>query len=257
MISSVLASEWVKIRSVRSTWYILGMVVAAVVLAGLLTWRGMQVWESLAPDQRLRAGVLRMEHLVLPVMQLCVAVLGALTITAEYTTGVIRTSLVSVPSRLTLLAGKAGVIAVIALVIGITIPAATHLLSEAIVADRLDSLDPAAKMTRDVRVLVGTGLSTMVIGVVALGIGAALRSTAGALIVVIALLFALPMLASYLPEPWDVRVASVALSNLPLQLTRPADVAGTLSLQGVFVVMLTYVSMAWGAAAVVFVRADA
>jgi len=107
----VLASEWLKLRSVRSTCWLIGVAAAGVLLAALLAWSGARLWDGLPPARRAQMAPMPVEQVVLPLVQLCLAVLGVLAITAEYATGMIRTSLVVVPRRLALLGAKAPVVA--------------------------------------------------------------------------------------------------------------------------------------------------
>jgi ABC-2 type transport system permease protein len=94
-VTGALAAEWVKLRSVRSTWTVLAIAGAAALVAA---------FAGRASDQVLA-----------PVVQLCLGVLGVLAITAEYTTGTIRASVTAVPPRWPVLAAKALVVAAVAL----------------------------------------------------------------------------------------------------------------------------------------------
>src|SRR5262250_3129183 len=128
-----LRSEFTKIRSVRSTyWTLAAMIVITIGISALLSWGRIQdyaaqpaaVQAHLAGEIRSRATEFSMFGLILG--QLVIAVLGALTITSEYSTGMIRTSLTVLPRRGTSLAAKAVVFGGIALVIGLVTSFASY-----------------------------------------------------------------------------------------------------------------------------------
>jgi hypothetical protein len=70
----------------------------------------------------------------------------------------------------------------------------------------------------DLPMLFASGVSVAVLALVGLGLGAATRSTAAATVSVVVMLFVLPGIATYLPEPWNSRVASLMLPNLVPQI---------------------------------------
>jgi ABC-2 type transport system permease protein len=266
----VLTSEWLKLRSIRSTYYLLGVAAAGVLLAALLAWDGARLWDSLSPARRAHMAPISVEQTILPLVQLCLAVLGVLAITSEYATGMIRTSLVVVPRRLALLAAKAPVVAAIALVAGEVVMFAMFFVSRLIIGARLIPGN-MAPVSSEVRVLLAAGLSVPVFALVGVGLGTVLRSTAGALVAVVVLLFVLPTFAHFLPPPWDDRAGSAMLPSLAGQLAgagtgegvAAAFVGGSpggnalLSPLGALLVMAAYVAAALVPGAVTISRRDA
>jgi ABC-2 type transport system permease protein len=220
-MTDVIASEWLKIRSVRSTYYVLAAAASAVLLGALLAVGQVAEWNSASPESRagFRDGDIGI--VVLPLAQFCLAALGALAITAEYGTGMIRTSLVAVPRRASLLAGQAPIVAAVTLACGQAVAFATFAVGRMIIGDRHNA--PVPSVPDAIPALLGSGLVMMVCGLVGLGLGAVIRSTAGTFIALSALLFVLPMSAQFLPPPWDDRVSTVMLPNLG---SPPAALAG-------------------------------
>jgi ABC-2 type transport system permease protein len=96
----------------------------------------------------------------------------------------------------------------------------------------------------------------MVVGLVAFGLATVLRSSAGTLVSMTAALFVLPVIAMFLPAPWNDRVSAVLLPNLPEQLAATAPDA-MLSPAGAAVVLLAYVALVVCVGTVVFSRRDA
>ncbi|HEY7362280.1 MAG TPA: ABC transporter permease, partial [Streptosporangiaceae bacterium] len=136
-----LRSELTKIRSVRSTyWTLFAMIVITIGISALLSWGRIQDYASqpavvqahMAPEIRSRATEFSMFGLILG--QLVIAVLGALTITSEYSTGMIRTSLTVLPRRGTVFAAKAAVFTAVALAAGLVTSFGSYFIGQAIFA---------------------------------------------------------------------------------------------------------------------------
>ncbi len=102
----VLRSEWIKFRTLRSTWWTLGITVVVMVGFSLMFAAVMSSMDSAGVSAE-EAGMGSTAGIGVTVItvgytfaQLAVAVLGALTVTGEYSTGMIRSTLSAVPSRL-------------------------------------------------------------------------------------------------------------------------------------------------------------
>jgi ABC-2 type transport system permease protein len=202
-----LRSEFTKIRSVRSTyWTLFAMIVITIGISALLSWGRIQDYASqpafvqahMAPRIRSRATEFSMFGLILG--QLVIAVLGALTITSEYSTGMIRTSLTVMPRRGTVYAAKAVVFTLVALVAGLLTSFGSYFLGQAIFATH--HLNSSLGQPGVLRAVVGGGLFLAVCGLLSYGIGALFRSTAGAITASVALLFVLFVLSGFLPSSW-------------------------------------------------------
>jgi len=197
----VARSEWVKLTSVRSTWITLAVTVVLGVGVGTLI-------SHLAGSRYLQDRITHstwdptaVSFRALTIAQLAIAVLGTLAVTSEYGTGMIRTSLTAVPRRGRLLAAKAAVFAVMALVVGEVTAFAAFLLGQAAIGSSAPhaALGQAAVL----RAVVGAGLYLAVIGLLAVAVGTALRNTAAAISAMVALLFVLPGIVQALPASWS------------------------------------------------------
>ncbi len=207
----VLRSELTKIRSVRSTyWALAAMVIITIGISALLSWGRVQDYASqpafiqahMAPRIRSRATEFSMFGLILG--QLVIAVLGALTITAEYSTGMIRTSLSVMPRRETVYVAKALVFTVVALAAGLVTSFGSYFLGQAIFATH--HLNSSLGQPGVLRAVIGGGLFLGACGLLSFGIGALLRHTAGAITASVALLFVLFVLSGFLPSSWAEHV---------------------------------------------------
>ena len=179
----LLLSEWTKIRSVRSTvWTLIIFVVVTIGFTALFTWLTVANWTGPRAATRNATIIADPVNFILGaglgLGQLAIAVLGALLITTEYSTGVI-------------------------LVLGEIISFGAFFIGSAILHSHVPvSLsDPGVA-----RAVVGSGLYLAVLGLFALAIGALIRHTAGGISTVIGVVFVLPILSGLLPGSWGAHI---------------------------------------------------
>ncbi|MEU6712616.1 ABC transporter permease [Nonomuraea sp. NPDC046802] len=211
-MAAVLSSEWLKLRSASYTYYTLGMAATTMLLSVLWT-----VYVSSIADERGSLRAAAPEEGFLPLIQISLAVLGVLAITSEYATGMIRTSLTVVPRRSRLLLAKTGIVSLA------TFTAAASVLLVTCSASRLIANGHhlgfnETRLTDDLTMLSVSALSVTALALVGLGLGTAMRSTAGAIVSVVAMLFVLPGVVNYLPSPWNTHIATLLLPNLVPQI---------------------------------------
>ncbi|WP_030669094.1 ABC transporter permease subunit [Streptomyces rimosus] len=188
-LGHALASEWTKIRSVRSTMWTLGVMILLNVGIGLA------IALPLSGTDRGSGPVLGYAWIGLLLGMLCVLPLGVLVISSEYGTGMIRTTFTACPSRSRVLTAKAIVLFALTFVIttaSTTLVAVAH-------AGMIDGSAPTVDQW--LRATVGSGLYVAVLSLLALGAGTLLRHSAGAIsammgLVLLPMLLAVFMLAS-------------------------------------------------------------
>jgi len=203
----VAVAEWIKFRTLRSTmWTLLATAVLMVGVSVLAAW-GTAVEAVDAGGGPMNAALLLSAGYQLA--QLAVAVLAVLTITGEYSTGMIRSTFAAVPQRVPVLAAKALVLCAVVLVVSV----GSMVLSYLATIPFHDQLDVRLDLTdgETVRMAVGLPLYLMAIALLAFGVGALLRHTAGALTAVIALLLVVENVLLLIP----VRAVEVAGPFLP------------------------------------------
>ncbi|MGI9005523.1 MAG: ABC transporter permease subunit [Streptosporangiaceae bacterium] len=215
--AGTVRSEFTKIRSVRSTyWTLLALVLACVGIGALFSWGQTQRLTSLQSGHTLRGGKVpsgiyaqiatqihnsaaSISLFGLLFGQLVIIVLGAIAITSEYSTGMIRTSLTAMPRRLTVFSAKGVVFGLVALVTGEVISFLAFFTGQAILSTQHVSTTLG---TPDVlRTVLGGGLFLAVCGLMSFGIGAMLRHSAGAIAAGIGVMFVLWILSQFLPGP--------------------------------------------------------
>lgn len=250
----MLSAEWLKVRSVRSTAYLVIVAAGCVAFAALWAWYVGHLWDTSPPGRRIREAASG-EHLAKTVVPFVMALFGVMTVTSEYATGVIRGSLTAVPPRLRLLSSKAVVVAAVAAATGLAGIFGAFFVGRLVMGDRpIEGYQ--SNVSDEVPTLLATSAAVVVLALVGLGLGTAFRSTVGATFVVVGLVFVLPAMAQLLPGPWDDRISSVLLPALPEQLANSPDTTGVLQPAAAFVVMLAYVVAALGSGAITLQRRD-
>jgi len=190
-----LRSEFTKIRSVRSTyWALLVMIVLTAGLGAVASYTTTRSHQGPFFDPASWS----LGGLVLS--QLVIGALGALVITSEYSTGMIRTSLTALPQRGLLVAAKVAVFAAVAFVTGLISSFASFVIGQAIMSSH--HTNTTLSHPGVLRAVIGGALFLTVCGLLALGIGLLIRHTAGALTAVAGLL----LLGNLLPHSWQDHV---------------------------------------------------
>jgi ABC-type transport system involved in multi-copper enzyme maturation permease subunit len=251
----LVAAEWIKFRSVRSTYWVLLLAAVPCVLISAL------IAQNIASDwARLSAKGFQFDDLLVSFRgfqfgQLVFGALGVLVIGSEYSTGLIRTTFAAVPQRRALLAAKAVVLGTVALVVGEVLAFAAFLSSQAFlhgIGRGLSITSPGA-----LRAVLCAGFAMAVIGLVGTALGALLRSPAGAISAMFGLVFILPGAVSGFPSPWNDRIGeflpSVDIAQLVSQNADPSMLSRPWS----FVVLVAYPVVFLGLAAYVLKRRDA
>jgi ABC-2 type transport system permease protein len=199
----VIVSEWIKLRSLRSTFW--SLVAASVFIIGLgLLFASVQAgnWADRPHQDVWDPTWISLQGAFLA--QLAIGVLGVMAVTGEYSTGMIRATLSAVPRRLPVLWAKLAVFAVTVFVaMGIALLAA-FLIGQAV----LSSTHAQASLTSpgSARAILGGALYLSLLAMLGIGLGFLIRNTAGAIATLFGLLLILPVLSQALPSPWDGRV---------------------------------------------------
>ncbi|GAA0187821.1 ABC transporter permease subunit [Streptomyces cellulosae] len=193
-LGHALASEWTKIKSVRSTLWTLGVLVALVIGIGLLT--GMVIAGS-DPDLG-GESPLSLGFFGLLLGSMCLITLGVLTTASEYGTGMIRTTMVACPSRGRVLAAKALVFFLVAFVVTVACASVVGLVHVSLL-EEYNAAEPSAEEW--LKGTVGVSLYLALLGTLSLAVGSIVRHSAGAITVMIALVLAPLVIAMFMFSP--------------------------------------------------------
>ena len=195
----LLLAEWTKLRSVRSTyWSLIALVIAFLFFSWLFPYLTVANWKQATPTQQANLfedpiGSIMSSGLF--VGQLAVAVLGVMITASEYSTGMIRSTLLASPHRVRMLAAKSIVFTLLILVIGEVVAFVGFFIGR----QTYKSLLTVNLSSGNVRQVFGVGLYLAMLGLFALVIGALLRHVAGAITGIVALLLVISNLIQLIP----------------------------------------------------------
>jgi hypothetical protein len=214
----VMTSEWVKFRSLRSTWWSIGAALLVSIGLGILfsALRGNDIANGRGFEADQTALSLRGFYLA----QLAVGVLGVLFVTGEYSTGMIRATLSAAPKRLPVWVAKIAIFAAVIFVITLIAAFIAFLGGQAVLSHYHVN---AQIMTRNglmtftqlgvslshpgaLRAVFGAALYMVGVGLLGLGCGFAIRNAGGAIAALFGLMLVLPLLVQALPSSLQLDV---------------------------------------------------
>lgn len=252
----LLAAEWIKFRSVRSTYWALLSAIVPSLLVGILIAQDVRShWTTLNAQPDFHFDALGTSFDGFEFSQLIMGLLGVLVISSEYSSGLIRSTFAATPRRGMVLAAKAAVIGAVALVTGEVLAFAAFFTVQAImhgVGAGVSISSPGA-----LRAVLSAGSYLAVVALMGLALGALLRHTAGAIATVFGLLFVLPGVISAFPQPWNERIGRFMPTNCLGQLVSEQTHPAALSRPWSFVVLVAYPVLLLGIARYVLRRRDA
>ena len=208
----VLRAEWTKLWSVRSTWWTLGILIVVVIGFSLIEAKGMKVMGGAGLVTGSKTTYASDPAMVTTAFgQLVMAILAVLTITGEFATGEIRTSLLAAPGRWRTLAAKALIVAAVAFV---TTFLATYfsMLCDWPLVRSVVTVDDRFTLL-GLRVMAGAGLAVALVALTALGIGVLVRNTALSILIVVALTFVLAAIFQSVPVHWMQTASNYIIGN--------------------------------------------
>ena len=260
-LRGAIASEFTKIRSVRSTyWTLAALLVVSIGIGAAITGGSAANFNhNLANKAGFDATQISLIAFF-EIGQLIIAVIAAMAITSEYSTGMIRTSLTAQPRRGTVYAAKAIVLTSLTLIVSLVTSFIAFFVGQALLSSSGVSaslfhsvtipqnanvtcpqkglgggggLPPGCKVvfsgtyvispTTVLLAIIGCALFVTLVAILAFGIGAIVRHTAGAIAIVIALMFIIPVLENALPSNWhnDIQRFLPDAANMVVSVTIP------------------------------------
>ena len=259
--AGVLRGEWIKMFSLRSTWWTLGSTVAVMVLFALLQATSVQF----LMDQPEMAGLeefgMHGGEIVSAGYQfgmVTIGVLGALLVTGEYATGMIRSTLAAVPTRLPVLAAKAIALAAVTVAVSVVSLALAYLVTTPVLS-RYD-LVPDLGDAQTWQIFGGMVYFLVMVALLALGLGAVLRHSAGTITGVLGLLLLLPIALQLISLDWVQDVMTylpLPAATAFLAVNPEYSMAGGLTAWQGAGVVAAYAAVALTAGAVALRRRDA
>ncbi len=229
----VAVSEWTKLRTIRSTRYaLLAGVLMTIAFAIIPALANASRWNSMSLQDRLNFKPLETALIGINIAQLAIGVLGVLVISGEYSTGMIRSTFAAVPKRLPVLWAKAGVFGVTTLALAFPATLIAFFSAQAILRGHILNGQDIALSFSDpgvARAVTGGALYLALVGLLGLGLGAILRSTAGGISAFAGIVFVLPPLTNVLPASLGNAISPYLPSNAGgaiMQTGHPAHTLG-------------------------------
>jgi len=196
-----VASEWIKFRTLRSTWAVLGVAMVAMVVLGLVVaYNTRHLTSNLQANDIAPSSTLQGYYLG----QLLIGALGVLFVSGEYSTGMIRATLAAVPKRVPVLWAKLAVFVAVTATTMIVISFVAFLSAQGLLSHYRPGYslgDPGV-----LRVVFGTGIYLTLIGVIGGILAWIVRSTPGALVAYVGVVLILPVLFGELLGNWGKNV---------------------------------------------------
>ncbi|MEJ7634993.1 ABC transporter permease [Aeromicrobium sp.] len=228
----VVRSEWIKLWSVRSTWWtVASLVILGAGLTTLLCWGNADWLASDTADES--AGSFITWGMM--IAQVCAVIVGVLAVTSEYGTGMIRTTFAATPSRGKVMAAKALVVSGVMFVTGTL----TALLGYVGGNFFLDREGIGLALEGDVaRAMYGSGLFMAGLALFSMAVGFLVRHTAAAVSIVLALVFVVGNMVMLIPGGFGDWITKVMPGNAGGEIATPVsfnpDLMGPWSGFGVF-----------------------
>jgi hypothetical protein len=252
----VAVSEWTKLRSLRSTlWSLFAAILLTILLPVLFAAITSSHWGSMSAHERADRHPLDIALAGVNLSQLAIAVLGVLVITGEYSTGMIRASFAAVPKRLPVLWAKTAVFGLVTLLLMVGPVLIAFFASQAILS-RHHILQVSFSHPGVARSVIGGAVYLMLVGIFALGIGAIVRNTAGAIATFAGIFFVIPPLMNILPSSWNDAISKYLPSEAGRQLFSLTHDANSLSPAAGGLLFVGYCALTLAIAAVLLVRRD-
>jgi ABC-2 type transport system permease protein len=201
----VLRSEWIKLRSLRSTaWCFAVIAVILIGFAALFSAVASGFEGQQATQEQQQALGVTVITIGVAFAQLVAAVLGALVITGEYGTGMIRSTFTAVPRRTAAMVAKVLIVGV-----GTFAVSAVSLVVATVVSRPLLTGSDVDLDLGDAQLwlaMLGAAASVAFIAMIAFGLGALIRNGAGGIAAAIGIVFVLPIIFSIaqglIAKPW-------------------------------------------------------
>ncbi|MEV4624986.1 ABC transporter permease [Micromonospora sp. NPDC049523] len=255
-LARVIRSEWIKLRSLRSTVVSLLATMGVVIALGLLfagVVSGRIGGESLGIGAGSTGDPVGASLGGVQLGQLVIGVIGVLLVAGEYTTGMIRATLAAVPRRLPVLWGKTIVFGGVTMAAMLVATLAAFFGGQALLGEHGVSLFDSGVL----RAVVGGAVYLTGVGLLGLALGALLRATAAAIGALFGAMLVVPGLFPLLPSSWNDAVGPYLPSHAGESFMAVTPAPGMLGPWAGLAVFAGYVVVALAAAAIMLKRRDA
>lgn len=214
-LRGLFASEWTKLRTVRSTAWAIGLTlflgVGVSIIASAETRAHWKPTSSVGFDPT-QTSLIGMAF-----AQLAIGVLGVLAISSEYGTGTIRATLTATPRRVGVLISKVAVFAALALIVSEAVSFVSFFVGQAFLTH--PAIHATLATPGALRQVIGAGLYVTLLGLMGLGFGIIIRHTAGAISALVGVVLVLPLIVQAFPQSLEMSLRRFLPDNIGAALT--------------------------------------
>ncbi len=208
---SALQAEWVKARTLRSTWWNIALTVVLSIALSVLICIGVAVAGDVSEDEGVQAEALDITLSGHNLGTIVVMVLGIMLVTGEYANAVVRTTFTAEPRRLRVFAAKALVLAAVAAISGLVVAVVSFIVGRAIL--ETGGVTATLSTPGAWRALFGVPLFFAGAALLAFVVAALVRNTALAITIVVVMYLVLPPLSTLVPRWGDDIVKALPLTS--------------------------------------------
>ena len=259
----IVHSEWIKFTTLRSTWWSLALV--AVVSVGLSLLQASAIasfGDYTIPNptaEQINADAVMVIVFATVLTQLLAVIVGTISVTGEYSTGMIRSSLTAAPDRVRSLLAKTLVVSGTMFVFSLIVFGIAGLITGPILPNGpVDFSD----LDSSLMPLLGGALYMAVVAAMGVGFGYIIRNGPGALAVGIGIVFVAPVLVLFFPMTddfaWVQELAAYLPSNAGQSLFMGSPLSGeTLETAPALITLGAWAAVGLGAGTAVLKTRDA
>lgn len=244
-----IGAEWTKLVTLRSTKWALLIAFTGTVLVSFLSTNGVRhqsanSYQNFDPTNASLAGF--------ALASLVIGILSVLSMSGEYGSGTIRSSLAATPRRVVFFGAKAIVMGAFALVLGLVLSFLSFFVGQAV----LSGAAPTASLGDPgvLRALVESGAFLALLALFGIGIGAIIRHSAGGIATFVGCTLLLPLLLHNVAGNPSKFMPAMLLGN---SVAAVVPVSGALSSTAAFVLMAFYAAVALAVGGALLARRDA
>lgn len=254
-MSAALQAEWIKARTLRSTWWNIALTLVLSIGLSALICLGLAVAGDSSEDESVQADALDITLVGYNLGTIVVMVLGIMLVTGEYTNAVVRTTFTAEPRRIRVFVAKALVLAAIAAVAGLVVAFGSFVIGRAIL--ETGGLTASLSTAGAWRALFGVSLFFIGAAVFAFVIAALVRNTALSITIVVVLYLVLPPLTGLIPRWGDDIIRALPLTSGALITGSGEPNPGELGPWQGYAVLWLWIAVLAGIAAFLLRRRDA